>query len=569
MRFREFPSDLSGVYESLDPRNLYQMPFRGAYVERYEGVSQPIYDYLPESLIQSHGVVYVFAPEGADPETFLEEGGWVRLAEEKGVMLMLFVPPTGGYRAWSFDEIKKVLFTQGIHKYYNIQFQFRYLVGYGDGARAVLEQALSTPVEWAGVVLSGEYADAKELIAASKVADETRPRKSQDMPLPIWIFRNEADEGADALIEYFCAANKTEPDPYQKDGVSYYLPDARKYYDSVNDAPIARVLVSDRLCENREGDTEKLFRDFLLTTTRNRVITDSGLHPYRSMEDWGAVSKTIEIDGYTREYLEYVPEYVREHPEYKTPLLVYLHGRSNTCVTNSYTTEWFNVAKARNFMIVSLSGSFNRSDKEIPIPHWNIFRDPNLYDDMKFIRTLTEKTIRDYNVDRSRVYLSGFSMGGMMTQEVSLVMPDLFAAAAVNAGVLPFPGAIPLSVNKPDVREDLDMPLFIQMGQFDILPQGGRLGSDPLAEANIYYWVDRYKLVDKEAPGTYKSGPFNVTVFHDQDNVPMLTYIVTDNKPHACVPYDSWIYYDQFFAKFSRDENGDVYYLGKKVRRSH
>jgi predicted peptidase len=47
---------------------------------------------------------------------------------------------------------------------------------------------------------------------------------------------------------------------------------------------------------------------------------------------------------------------------------------------------------------------------------------------------LIDATLKDYSVDRSRVYLTGVSMGGFGTWEYTARRPELFAAAAPMAG---------------------------------------------------------------------------------------------------------------------------------------
>ena len=47
--------------------------------------------------------------------------------------------------------------------------------------------------------------------------------------------------------------------------------------------------------------------------------------------------------------------------------------------------------------------------------------------------TLLERLKETYAIDESRVYVTGFSMGGMMTHSLASAYPELFAAAAKAA----------------------------------------------------------------------------------------------------------------------------------------
>ena len=43
----------------------------------------------------------------------------------------------------------------------------------------------------------------------------------------------------------------------------------------------------------------------------------------------------------------------------------------------------------------------------------------------------------------------------------------------------------------------------------------------------------------------------------------MVQYSTVDNKPHSATPQDSWLMYDQFFSRFSMDEDGRTVYMDK------
>jgi hypothetical protein len=45
----------------------------------------------------------------------------------------------------------------------------------------------------------------------------------------------------------------------------------------------------------------------------------------------------------------------------------------------------------------------------------------------------------------------------------------------------------------------------------------------------------------------------------------MLTVGVVNNMVHANYPEESWISYDQFMCKFSRDADGTLFYQGNPV----
>ena len=50
---------------------------------------------------------------------------------------------------------------------------------------------------------------------------------------------------------------------------------------------------------------------------------------------------------------------------------------------------------------------------------------------------MVRKAIRQHPVDPSRIYVAGLSAGGAMTALMARNYPDLFAAAAIHAGLPP------------------------------------------------------------------------------------------------------------------------------------
>jgi hypothetical protein len=70
--------------------------------------------------------------------------------------------------------------------------------------------------------------------------------------------------------------------------------------------------------------------------------------------------------------------------------------------------------------------------------------------DINFVKAIIDKMVTQYKIDRNRVYLGGFSMGGMFTYHAMNKIPDLIAAfapvsgypmggATANASVRPIP----------------------------------------------------------------------------------------------------------------------------------
>jgi polyhydroxybutyrate depolymerase len=103
-------------------------------------------------------------------------------------------------------------------------------------------------------------------------------------------------------------------------------------------------------------------------------------------------------------------------------------------------------------------------------------------DDLEFVRAVVAAVSSQANVDASRVYATGLSNGGAMSQRLACDAADLFAASAPMAFPVPFK---PLSQCHP-VRP---MPVLTFMGLVDVLVAYDGLVF-PSAAATQDYWHD-------------------------------------------------------------------------------
>ena len=128
--------------------------------------------------------------------------------------------------------------------------------------------------------------------------------------------------------------------------------------------------------------------------------------------------KTITSEGQKREYLQYAPSDLGS----KRPLIISCHG-----MNQSAKYQWDMLKDAQTL-----------ADKEkfvIVLPEginsgWDISGDR----DINLIKDLIAQMKKDFDIDENRVYLSGFSMGGMLTYHAMNKIPDVIAAFAPISG---------------------------------------------------------------------------------------------------------------------------------------
>jgi polyhydroxybutyrate depolymerase len=137
----------------------------------------------------------------------------------------------------------------------------------------------------------------------------------------------------------------------------------------------------------------------------------------------GKTNGAIVTLGQTRKYLVYVPKsYDRSKP---TPLVISLHPAAARAETEMEISRWNDVADEHGFIVVYPSGSdFPRV--------WPMGPD-SLGWDVKFICNLIDKLEAEYNIDATRIYADGMSIGGGMAFALSCKLPDRIAAVGAVA----------------------------------------------------------------------------------------------------------------------------------------
>ncbi len=135
--------------------------------------------------------------------------------------------------------------------------------------------------------------------------------------------------------------------------------------------------------------------------------------------------------GEKREYLLYVPRsYDRTRP---VPLVISMHGAGGWPKQQMYLTEWNRLADSQGFIVVYPSGLGGAGPRV-----WRVGSD--FAKDVRFISELIDRLEAAYNIDRSRIYASGFSNGGGMAFVLSCTMADRIAAVGMvgSAQTLPW-----------------------------------------------------------------------------------------------------------------------------------
>lgn len=136
-----------------------------------------------------------------------------------------------------------------------------------------------------------------------------------------------------------------------------------------------------------------------------------------------AQTKSITVNGTTRNYLEYVPSNLGS----KRPLLISAHGMNQDPAYQKNMLKVESIADKEKFVTVFPEGIKMGEDQGLG---WELSGDR----DTKFVLALIDKMVKDYDIDPNKVYMSGFSMGGMLTYHCMNTISDKIAAFAPISG---------------------------------------------------------------------------------------------------------------------------------------
>lgn len=168
----------------------------------------------------------------------------------------------------------------------------------------------------------------------------------------------------------------------------------------------------------------------------------------------------IQVGNLSRSYIVRAPDDV----EAPMPLLIMFHGAGGDADKAERATGFSEAAASQKFVVAYPNGTqANSVEGELS---WNAgaccgLARTDQVDDVGFILAMIAELQATYPIDPERIYLAGFSNGGMMSYRLACEHGDLFAGVAVVSGALnysPCAPDVPLSVLIIHGQADLTVP---------------------------------------------------------------------------------------------------------------
>jgi polyhydroxybutyrate depolymerase len=204
-----------------------------------------------------------------------------------------------------------------------------------------------------------------------------------------------------------------------------------------------------------QAGTEKLLsgriRDRIQQYRERKQQEQSQKNSPSSSSGNGLVLHKLSVGSSQREYYLYIPTNIRSSQS--VPLVIGLHGGRGQPQRFAETTQFNSLAQKQGFMVVYPAGIER---------NWNDGRDSNTLptqDDVAFIRSVIDDIQATHKIDSSRIYATGISNGGFMTQRLACELSDRISAFASVASTIPAPpssackSSAPvamLTINSPD-----------------------------------------------------------------------------------------------------------------------
>lgn len=137
-------------------------------------------------------------------------------------------------------------------------------------------------------------------------------------------------------------------------------------------------------------------------------------------------ARTIQVGGQTRKYLLVVPGDYDNCKKY--PVVLALHGDGDTG-TNFHSWMTFENASKNEAILIYPDGQNNT---------WNLTSVPSANNDIQFINAALAEVGRSYTLELAKVYATGFSSGGFMSNALACQQSNVIRAIASNSGGAPF-----------------------------------------------------------------------------------------------------------------------------------
>lgn len=341
-------------------------------------------------------------------EAFAQESGWIDEAEADGAVIVAPVL-AGGWDAAAGEPARDSFFAarRSLRAPSHVSLPSRdgglwawepliCMVGYGEGAAHVGEMLVAHPsFAAAAVLVDGAPRDFSRGAEPSDHWLVAEPSEhyhalNREVPVAAWLMGSAAQDEAFAT----------------------YLAQA--------DGPSWRIRRSPELSGTAPALARTAMREFLSHVLRWKNSPDGTLAWHESRQSFYLGERfehaSVEVGGLCYHYATHLPSGMAAEDVRGLPLVLSIHGRGEPAWLYADKNGWEDLAdETRAFVVVTPSSPRNV---------WMGGRDDDV------LERIVAQVAETYGIDRTRVYLTGFSNGAAYTCQQATERPWLFAAAS-------------------------------------------------------------------------------------------------------------------------------------------
>ena len=524
-------------------------------------------------------LIVLFAPEkdAADAESlarFAQSSGWQALAEYDSAILIAPLAP-GGWKKQpaelpgmlydavrnSFDTRCAKSLTGRGGKLWCWETMV-YWVGYDEGADFAGDCAVAAPSRFAAAALvrgAAAVYDAGEQPSSHWLAPHVSAgyaRKNCEIPACVWLL-DAPEQAAEAAVRYYAGPNGYDPSAALQivtvGGIK-----AARYAAAPEDA--AQLLIT-------QGPLPEgmALAHAILTGLFDRVIrwkngpdgTLAALPGRAGFYTDGRFSHlSVTVGGLEYSCAVHLPDGMNAEQAAGLPLVFSVHGRGEPAWLFATKNGWDTLADRTREFVLAVPDS--------PGNIWMLERDGEAFGAM------IDAICGRWQLDRTRVYLTGFSNGGSITREVGSAHPEWFAAIAPFNGPVRAPGGImqPQALCPALIPSGYQLPYWVTVGdsdpaapvdldeQLEVMLAVNGCTCRPAEDLFTRYAPDEIRTGENwytAENGYRQGGRFCTYVYHSPDGSPRVGATVMRDMPHGAITEQSdaaW----QFLRCFSRPQ---------------
>ena len=185
--------------------------------------------------------------------------------------------------------------------------------------------------------------------------------------------------------------------------------------------------------------TQKLFAAYCSLVLATLACIRTGLPTEVPGLSTGESTRTLTYDGLERSYILYVPGSVNWSQS--VPLVFVFHGGTGNAESAMRMSGFNQIADQHGFIVVYPNGTSSLSSDILLT--WNGgdccgYAQQKNVDDVGFVRAIVTELQAQAAIDTRRIYATGMSNGGILSQRLACEAADIFAAVAPVAGTLNF-----------------------------------------------------------------------------------------------------------------------------------